>query len=80
MQRLAQIYDSDTGQQIYKLRKQKAELPFAHFKHNMNIRQLLLRGIAKAGVELNLCAIGYNLTRMISLLGVTGLKEAIITV
>ncbi|MDP2922563.1 MAG: IS1182 family transposase [Candidatus Omnitrophota bacterium] len=80
MQRLAQIYDSDTGQRIYKLRKQKAELPFAHFKHNMNIRQLLLRGIAKAGAELNLCAIGYNLTRMISLLGVTGLKEAIITV
>ncbi|MDP2981271.1 MAG: IS1182 family transposase [Candidatus Omnitrophota bacterium] len=80
MQRLAQIYDSDTGQRIYKLRKQKVELPFAHFKHNMNIRQLLLRGIAKAAVELNLCAIGYNLTRMISLLGVTGLKEAIITV
>jgi len=80
MQRLAQIYESDIGQQIYKLRKQKAELPFAHFKHNMNMRQLLLRGIAKVSVELNLCAIGYNLTRMISLLGVTGLKEAIITV
>lgn len=80
MQRLAQIYDSGTGQMIYKLRKQKAELPFAHFKHNMNIRHLLLRGIAKAGVELNLCAIGYNLIRMINLLGVTTLKEAIITV
>ena len=80
MQRLAQAYDSDTGQRIYKLRKQKAELPFAHFKHNLNIRQLLLRGIAKAGAELNLCAIGYNLIRMIGLLGVTGLKEAIIAV
>lgn len=80
MRRLAHIYDSDTGQRIYKLRKQKAELPFAHFKHNMNIRHLLLRGVAKAGIELNLCAIGYNLTRMISLLGVTWLKEAIITI
>lgn len=80
MQRLAQIYDSDAGQQIYKLRKQKAELPFAHFKHNMNIRQLLLRGITKAGAELNLCAIGYNLTRMISLFGVAGFKKAIISV
>ena len=79
MQRLAQIYDNDTGQQIYKLRKQKAELPFAHFKHNMNMRQLLLRGIAKAGAELSLCAIGYNLIRMINLLGVNGLKQAIIT-
>lgn len=80
MQRLAHLYDSDTGQQIYKLRKQKVELPFAHFKHNMNMRQLLLRGIAKVGIELNLCAIGYNLTRMIGLLGVIGLQEAIIAV
>lgn len=80
MQWIAQIYDSDTGQRIYKLRKQKVELPFAHFKHNMNMRQLLLRGIAKAGAELNLCAIGYNLTRMISLLGVSGLKAAIFTI
>lgn len=80
MQRLSQLYDSDSGQRIYKLRKQKVELPFAHFKHNMNIRQLLLRGITKVAAELSLCAIGYNLTRMISLLGVTGLREAIITV
>jgi hypothetical protein len=80
MQRLAKLYDSDIGQQIYKLRKQKVELPFAHCKHNMNIRQLLLRGIAKAGIELNLCAIGYNLTRMIGLLSVIGLQEAMITI
>lgn len=80
MQRLARVYGSDIGQRIYKLRKQKVELPFAHFKHNLDMRQLLLRGIAKAGAELNLCAIGYNLTRMISLFGVTGLKEAIISV
>jgi transposase len=79
-QKLAQIYSSCAGQKIYKLRKQKSELPFAHFKHHMNMRQLLLRGIAKANVELNLCAIGYNLTRMIGLLGVTGLKETIINV
>ncbi|MFA5430245.1 MAG: IS1182 family transposase [Candidatus Omnitrophota bacterium] len=79
MHQLAQIYDSDAGQQIYKLRKEKIELPFAHFKHNMNIRQLLLRGIDKAGIELNLCAIGYNLVRMISLLGVSGFKETFLT-
>jgi len=77
MRRLSELYDSDVGQRIYKLRKQKVELPFAHFKHHMNLRQLLLRGTGKVGIELNLCAIGYNLTRMIGLLGISGLKEAI---
>ena len=77
LQRLAQIYKSDTGQRIYKLRKQKAELPFAHFKRNMNMRQLLLRGIEKVKSEVFLCTIGYNLTRMINILGVNGLTKAI---
>lgn len=79
VQRLAQVYASDVGQSIYKLRKQKVELPFGHFKHNMNMRQLLLRGITKVKAELNLCAVGYNVTRMIGLLGVTGLKGALST-
>jgi transposase len=78
LQQLAQRYESDTGRRIYKLRKQKAELPFAHFKHNMNMRQLLLRGIEKVKSEISLCAIGYNLTRMINLLGVRRLKETLI--
>lgn len=77
-QRLAQTYNSDTGQRIYKLRKQKVELPFAHFKHNMNMRQFLLRGIEKVKSEVFLCSIGYNLTRMIGLLGVNRLKQALV--
>lgn len=80
MQQLAKTYLSDVGQKIYKLRKQKVELPFAHFKQNMNMRQLLLRGVEKVNAELNLSAIGYNLTRMIGLLGVHCLKEAFNTV
>lgn len=47
LQKLAQIYDSDGGRRIYKLRKQKVELPFAHFKHNLNMRHFLLRGSEK---------------------------------
>lgn len=79
LQRLKQIYASDTGQKIYKLRKQKAELPFAHIKHNMNVRQFLLRGAKKVTAELSLCAIGYNLTRMVSILGVNGVQNAFLT-
>lgn len=77
--KLHTLYQSDTGQRIYKLRKQKVELPFAHIKHNMGFRQLLLRGIEKVKSEVFLCSIGYNLTRMISLLGVNGLKQALVT-
>lgn len=79
-ERIASFYASDIGQQIYKLRKQKAELPFAHMKHNMGVRQLLLRGIAKARAELSLCAIGYNITRMISLLGVPRMQNVLMSV
>jgi transposase len=74
---IAALYKSDAGQRIYKLRKQKAELPFAHIKHNMGFRQLLLRGIEKAKAEVSLCAIGYNITRMISLLGAAAMQDAL---
>lgn len=77
LQQLTKIYENDTGQRIYKLRKQKVELPFAHFKHNMNMRQFLLRGIEKVKSEVFLCSIGYNLIRMIGLLGVTRLQKAL---
>lgn len=76
---IAAFYASDTGQRIYKLRKQKVELPFAHIKHNMGFRQLLLRGIEKAKAEFSLCAISYNITRMISLLGVKKMQNVLIS-
>lgn len=77
LQTLAQNYLSDEGQRIYKLRKQKVELPFAHFKHNFNLRQFLLRGVDKVNAEFNLCAIAYNITRMIGIVGIDGLKTAL---
>lgn len=76
-EQIAAFYASDAGQQIYTLRKLKAELPFAHMKHNMGFRQLLLRGIEKARAEISLCAIGYNITRMISLLGISKMQSVL---
>ena len=78
-EQIAALYTSDAGQRIYKLRKQKAELPFAHIKHNIGFRQLLLRGIEKAKAEISLCAISYNITRMISLLGVQKMQNALMS-
>lgn len=77
LQRLSQIYMSAAGKSIYKLRKQKVELPFAHIKQNLNFRQFFLRGIAGANAELALCACGYNLTRMLNILGVQVVKTAL---
>lgn len=72
---MANLYLSEEGQRIYKLRKQKAELPFAHINLNIGLRHLLLRGVQKVRAEAALCAIGYNITRMIALLGVKGLQN-----
>lgn len=74
---MATIYLSDEGQRIYGLRKQKVELPFAHIKHNMGLRHLLLRGVHKVIAEAALCAISFNITRMIALLGVKGLQNTL---
>ncbi len=79
LQKLAQTYASADGQRVYKLRKERAELPFAYIKHNLNMRQLLLCGTEKVSAEFNLCAISYNLRRMINLIGVSKLTTAIAT-
>lgn len=77
LQTLASNYLSDEGQRIYKLRKQKVELPFAHSKHNLHLRQFLLRGVEKVNAEFNLCAIAYNITRMLGIMGAKRLKTAL---
>ena len=41
---LEEIYKSLEGQEKYKLRKEKAELPFGHIKSNLGAGQFMLRG------------------------------------
>ena len=67
--RLSEDYLSDVGQSIYNRRKMKAELPFGHIKHNMNGRQFLMRGLDLARAEFSIFASGFNIRRMITLLG-----------
>lgn len=75
---LEKQYSSEEGQNIYKLRKEKAELPFGHIKRNMGMREYLLRGTKKVKAEFSLSALGFNLTRMITIIGVTGLKQRLL--
>lgn len=57
------------NQEIYKLRKQKSELPFGHVKHNLGVSGFLLRGLAGVKAEFSIMTSCFNITRMIGLLG-----------
>jgi len=70
-------YASEQGQEIYKLRKQKVELPFGHFKRNLRVGQFMLRGKPKVNAEVAILATCFNITRMISILGIPNLILAL---
>ena len=72
-ERLQSEYEQPDSQAIYKLRKQKAELPFGHIKRNLNAGHFLLRGLDGVRAEASLLASCFNLARMITLIGVPAL-------
>ena len=61
------------SQEIYKLRKQKVELPFGHIKHNLKVGGFLLRGLPGVRAEMSILSSCFNIARMISIIGVSGL-------
>lgn len=71
--RLRKVYNSPEGQDIYKLRKEKVELPFGHIKHNLCAGQFMLRGKDKVDAELAVLSTCFNIARMITLIGIPGL-------
>jgi transposase len=74
---LERQYELPDNQEIYRLRKQKAELPFGHIKHNLGVSGFLLRGLAGVKAEFSIMASCFNITRMIRLLGTERLVEAL---
>lgn len=69
-QRLEAQYQEPESQAIYKLRMQKAELPFGHIKRNLGVSTFLLRGAEGARAEMALLASNFNIARMVNILGV----------
>jgi transposase len=59
------------------LRRETVEHPFGTLKWMMGYPRFLLRGLRKAKAELALCVMGYNLKRVINILGVAALLEAL---
>ena len=68
--RLEELYHEEESQRIYKLRKEKAELPFGHIKRNLGAGQFMLRGREKVNAELSLLSTCFNIARMITILGI----------
>jgi len=64
------IYKSEYGQNIYKHRKEKAELPFGHMKRNLGAGQFLLRGNEKVNAEASILSTCFNIARMITIIGI----------
>lgn len=71
------IYASSEGQDIYKFRKEKVELPFGHMKRNLGAGQFMLRGRAKVNAEVSILSTCFNIARMISILGIPKLRLAL---
>ena len=69
-ERLEEIYHEEENQKLYKLRKEKAELPFGHMKRNLGAGQFLLRGKEGVDAELSILSTCFNMARMITIIGV----------
>ena len=72
-QKLEAQYEEPESQKTYALRKQKVELPFGHIKRNLKVDSFLLRGLDGVKAEASVLASCFNIARMISIIGVTGL-------
>jgi hypothetical protein len=74
-ERLESQYEEASSQEIYARRKARVEHPFGHIKRNLKTDGFLLRGQAGVNAEASLLATCFNLARMITILGVSGLME-----
>lgn len=78
--RLEAQYLQPESQVVYKLRKEKAELPYGHIKRNLGVKDFLLRGINSVKAEMSVFATCFNMARMISIFGVAGLIKELMCI
>jgi transposase len=71
--RLRQQFALPAHREIYRRRKETAELPFGHIKRNLGAGQFLLRGLSGVRAEMSLLASCFNVARLLGLFGVAGL-------
>jgi transposase len=71
-------YEEAASQEIYRKRKARVELPFGHIKRNLKTDGFLMRGRSGVNAETSLLATCFNLARMITILGVSGLIDRLL--
>ncbi len=67
----------DKNPQAMRVRRETVEHPFATLKMRMGATHFLMRTLPKVATEMALCVLGYNLTRVMNIVGVTALIAAI---
>ena len=67
----------DHNPQAMRVRRETVEHPFATLKMRMGATHFLCKTLPKVATEMARCVLGYNLTRVINIVGVTALIEAI---
>ncbi len=72
-EKLEAQYEEAASHEIYAQRKARVEHPFGHIKRNLKTDAFLMRGRDGVNAETSLLAACFNLARMITLLGVSGL-------
>lgn len=73
MEKFESLYEQSESQEIYAKRKDRVEHPFGHIKRNLKTDAFLMRGRDGVQAETSLLATCFNVTRMITMLGVSGL-------
>ena len=74
-ERLEAQYQEASSQEVYKRRKERVEHPYGHIKRNLKFDAFLLRGSSGVNAETSLLATCFNLIRMMTILGVSGLIQ-----
>ena len=63
--------------EIMKQRKEVVEHPFGTIKRGMNMGHFLTRGLKKVRGEMSLTVLSYNIKRVLNIVGVGRLREAL---
>jgi len=61
-----------------KKRKEMVEHPFGTMKRGMQSGYFLMKGIKKVSAEMSLTVMGYNIKRVMNILGVRKMIEAVV--
>ena len=75
--KLKNQYEKEESQRIYKLRKERVELPFGHIKRNLGVSSFLLKGSDGVKAEMSLLSTCFNIARMIGILGIPTLMAKV---